>query len=1407
MQKAYRAWSSVSNRVTLLTLLVFLASVWSLALVSGSVLRQDLERELGQRQLTVAGFVAQQVDQEIGERLAALELVAEGITPAAMAKPAALQTYLEQQVLFQSMFNGGTFATNTEATALASVPLDAKRAGVSYADRPFVMAAINEGKSSVGEPVIGKQLKAPVIVMAVPVRSASGNIMGALMGVVNLGKPSFLDKITQNHYGEGGGFLLVDPKHRIIVTATNKQLVMRPLGTDPLIDRFVGGHEGFGTMVNQLGTPVLTAAKRIPSAQWYLAVNLPIAEAFAPIDNLQRRVLWLALLLSGLASACTWWVLRRQLAPLVRASAQLASQSTHGLAVQPFQIVRPDEIGQLLTGFNALLDRLADRERALNTGKQELALETEQSRQLAAARQELAERLNLATEACGIGIWEHHLQTKVTVWDAQVFHLFTGEPPDGRDAHATWLSSMHPDDYAMAEAATVHAIAGPKVFDVEYRVIWKDGSIHYLHARAVVQVDANGSPWRIVGANWDITPAKLFEAELERSSQRLRGAIDAIDEAFVIYSPDDRLVFCNEKYRTLYSSPGFEVQPGMPFEEVLRHGAQVGQYNFAGTSMEEWIDRRLTAHRSSGHALVQRHTDGRSFRVVERKLPDGHTAGFRIDITELLQATEAAQSASQSKSQFLANMSHEIRTPMNAILGMLALLHATDLDGRQLDYASKAEGAAKSLLGLLNDILDFSKIEAGKLELDPQPFEVEKLLRDLAVIYSANIGDKPIEVLFDVDPQLPPCLVGDALRLQQILINLGGNAIKFTAQGQVVIRLRVAQLDTTHATLNWAVEDSGIGIAPEHQAHIFSDFSQAEASTTRRFGGTGLGLSICKRLVRMMHGELALQSSAGRGSLFSFEIRLPIAPAIAPATSATEVQAARLANPAQMPSTALVVDDNPEAQTILAAMAASLGCQVDVAASGQAALQLAQARKQQGLARHDLLLVDWEMPTMDGWETLKHLLHDPNHATHGAATRCTVIMVSAHRRDRLAQRSAAEQAMLHAFLVKPITTAMLRDTVLAAQTGRVAIRQTPRAARPGGTRLAGMRILLVEDNVINQQVAQELLATQGAHVQVASDGQQGVDAVKHASAPFDAVLMDLQMPVMDGFEATRVIRQLPGYAALPIIAMTANAMHSDRDACLAAGMNAHLGKPFDLPQLVQLLLEHTHPPGAALAQPELPAKQPPSTPAGANLDIDQALARMAGLKDLYADTVCSYLKELHRLPALVEAHLAADDWFSLTRVLHTHKGLSATVGAMGMMALAKTAEQRAKAAAQPESTHEDKAQATHALRASVSEMQACIADTSQALQDVLRSWSLDAETKVAADTIAPQLLEALQQLHGQLMQDDMQAMETHAHLMTLTHGQGTTRFAKLDAAMADLDFPRALLACQDLEAQLQSERT
>ena len=889
-----------------------------------------------------------------------------------------------------------------------------------------------------------------------------------------------------------------------------------------------------------------------------------------------------------------------------------------------------------------------------------------------------------------------------------------------------------------------------------------------------LMIEIHGGPMPgggFVLTHTDISARHKAEADAHRSAELLRGAIDTIDEAFALFDPQDRLVFCNDKYRNLYGTLAEWVVPGVSYEEIVRTALERGLLTATGNPAD-WIAERVAAHNRGGASTTLRLSTGHVLRTADRRMPDGHMVVFRVDITEVTLAIDAAQAASLAKSQFLANMSHEIRTPMNAILGMLALLHRTALSARQTDYAGKAEGAARSLLGVINDILDFSKAEAGKLSLDLQPFTVDRLLREVAVIQSASAGAKAVELLFDIDPALPRQLVGDSMRLWQVLVNLSSNAIKFTSQGEVVLSMAMRSQTADEVAVEFAVRDTGIGIAPENQGRIFEAFTQAESSTTRRFGGTGLGLAISQRLVALMGGTLALDSALGKGSRFHFVLTLPMVAAAAEPEAALR-PALRV----------LVVDDNPTAREVLCHMSRSLGWTVEAADSGGQALQRLRAQMAAGVAC-DAVFVDWQMPGLDGWQTSRRIREL---AMPGAAP--LIVMVTSSDETAVLQRGDAERTLIDGHLVKPLTASMLLDAVADARAGRVpAVRALPAAAR---RRLGGLRVLVAEDNPNNQQVARELLEDEGAVVQIAQHGQEAVDAVAQAPASFDVVLMDVQMPVMDGFAATRRIRQDLGLATLPIVAMTANAMASDRDACLAAGMNDHIGKPFDLDHLVAVLCwqadRHGEPAAAAAATPVgLPAGIAAAA-AAAGVELGVALHRLGGKREVYRRMLRTFVTDLAAMPGQLRSQREQGQWPAAVRLLHTLKGLAATLGAMALAEQAAEAEKQLGSVAAP-----------IALDGMCAAIDAAVPGLATLLALLQGAPIPPAGCAMPADNGALQT--ALKALAVQLGQADMAATDTMEALHRRFGGAVSGPLQALDEAIAVLDFERALLLCDDLIA-------
>jgi PAS domain S-box-containing protein len=744
----------------------------------------------------------------------------------------------------------------------------------------------------------------------------------------------------------------------------------------------------------------------------------------------------------------------------------------------------------------------------------------------------------------------------------------------------------------------------------------------------------------------DVSEQRRAAAELSRTLAVLKAVLEAASKVAIIATDHEGIINVFNR--------GAELMLGYPAAEMVGQRtprrlhapeelAALGGFAGLTAAQRLGVEQQLHYVRRDGSRIPV------LFVVTEMRDARGGLLGFlgvAYDITrqkeaeaELREAMAAAEQASAAKSQFLANMSHEIRTPMNAILGMLRLLARTPLDARQRGYADKTEGAARSLLALLNDILDFSKVEAGKLELDPQPFAPARLLADLEVILRANLGARPLALHIELDPALPAGLLGDAMRLQQVLINLGGNALKFTEQGVVTVALRRLGDSQGGVQVEFRVSDTGIGIAPEHQDKIFAGFTQAEASTTRRFGGTGLGLAISQRLVRAMGGELRLSSVPGQGSEFFFTLALP-------------------------------ETDPPAAEP------------------AAASLQLGMAR------------------------------------------------------------------------------------------------------------LAGLRLLVVEDNPNNQQVARELLEDEGARVVLAGDGRQALELLARDPAAFDLVLMDVQMPVMDGYSATRAMRADAALARLPVVAMTANAMPADLEAARAAGMDAHVGKPFEIDHLVAVICRQLGRAAAAApraAPPLAPGLLPPALVAqglAAGLDMEAALQRLMGKTELLARLSRSLAATAEALPAELRALLAAGDAAAAAAALHSFKGLAATLGADRLAELARQGETRLKAGDSLAPAWVDEGGLAGAVQ-----------QGSALLRALAEALPAPAAAAVPLDLAAVRA--ALAQLVALLRSADMAALDALESLRA--SAAAGLDLEGLDDAMAQLDFARALQYCEQLMRELSDE--
>ena len=673
------------------------------------------------------------------------------------------------------------------------------------------------------------------------------------------------------------------------------------------------------------------------------------------------------------------------------------------------------------------------------------------------------------------------------------------------------------------------------------------------------------------------------EDQLQREKAVLSTVLNSISQGLVAYDRDLRLIAWNEQLAEVRGYPPELLREGTPFENFMRHDLEQGE--FAVSDPDATLDELLAqAGRFETHHFERQRPDGHFLEVRGGPIPGGGFVSTYTDITkrkraeeQLKQARAEAEEANRSKSRFLANMSHEIRTPMNAIVGMCYLAQRTELDPAQRGYLNNIQVASDTLLGVINDVLDLSKIEAGKLELESVPFSLDEVIDNLIKIHGLRAEQKGLELFVSIEPDTPRTLVGDPLRLGQVLSNLVNNALKFTERGEVVVRVGLDRRSLRHADLRFAVSDSGIGIEAEALPHLFQPFEQADGSTTRRFGGTGLGLSISRQLVERMEGRIEARSEPGEGATFRFTARFEIPVEGTGEGTGEGRQPAHLDISALPPGLrVLVVDDSATSQDVLRGMLMSFGFHVDVVGSGEAALAAVGAAASRG--SYDLVLMDWRMPGLDGLETTRRLRAlerggaGGREGSRGGGGTPVIIMVTAYGGEEV--RGEARRAGLDGFLHKPVTASTLLDVIVDTVARSHVPAPSARGESPVGPvdgrfDFHGARVLLVEDNAINRQVARELLESVNLRVTEAVNGVEAVAAVSADAEreSFDLVLMDIQMPEMDGFDATRGIRADERFARLPIIAMTAHALSADRERCLAAGMNDHVGKPIDPPGL------------------------------------------------------------------------------------------------------------------------------------------------------------------------------------------------------------------------------------------------
>ena len=982
----------------------------------------------------------------------------------------------------------------------------------------------------------------------------------------------------------------------------------------------------------------------------------------------------------------------------------------------------------------------------------------------------------------GIGLFKIDSQEHVS---NRALHEMLGYTGEELNRLGQWDEIVPPEERISCAQRYAELVRGKRETDeYEQRFIRRDGRIVVGNGRFQLLRDAAGNPQYIVGLTEDITERKRAQEALQEREQLFRSIFENAQIGISLYKVAEEQFFTNRALHEMLGCAHEDLNTVEKWDQFVpaderASGAERYAELLRGERDKDELERRFV--RCDGRIVI---AEG-SFSVIRDAAGKPlYLLNMTKDITDrkqaeadLVTAKEEAVAATKTKSDFLANMSHEIRTPMNAILGMTHLALKTELTPKQRDYLTKTRIAAQALLGIINDILDFSKIEAGKLDVETIEFRLDQVLDNLSSVVSQKAQDKNLEFLIAAQHDIPPNLIGDPLRLGQILINLVNNAVKFTDRGEVVVSVAIEEKVSERLKLKVSVRDSGIGMTPEQTARLFQAFSQADTSTSRKYGGTGLGLSISKRLVELMGGEIWVESQYGIGSTFLFTAWFGIgSPEPEHKCFIPDLAGVR----------ALVIDDNTQAREILTDALRVFALRVDSVSCGEDAVREIAAADSQDPYR--LVLMDWHMPGMDGLEASRIIQRD-NRLQHIPK----IVMVTAFGREDI--RTKAEEIGIDGYLLKPVNSSLLYDTLvdLFGTPGLEGHRSRVKSDDTLVYDATGIRILLVEDNEMNQQVATELLQSAGAIVTIANHGGEAVKILTTADQvpPFDVVFMDLQMPEMDGYTAARLIRAQGGLQDLPVIAMTAHALVEEHQRCLDAGMNDHVSKPIDPEVLFSTLLRWAKPRHGQAVEP-----QATRTKAAdevilleiAGINHADGLKRVVGNKRLYRDLLAQFAAKQDDAAVRISAALESGDFKLAERIAHTVKGVAGNLGIGQVFAAAEKLER---------AIHDAEAVEPALLEEFTLVLRRQVQAIRQAMHEVTTDPPAD-EPKVK-DFDERAASAAIARLRGLLESSDGEAADSFLAVKNILVGTAErSRLDLLSTAVSDFDFEEALLRLDEI---------